>query len=131
MGAAYPIEMRRKALAAVERGEKKLHVSRMFGISRNTLDEWLKRRAATREVAPKTYQRRGPAPKIADLAEFRQFAERRGHLTQQQMADEWPKPVSNRTMGKALKAMLKRYGSKRQESNDAHKVSGKVFGKCR
>lgn len=105
MGAAYPIEMRQKALAAVDRGEKKLHVSRMFGISRNTLDEWLKLRAATGQVSPKVYRSRGPTPKIADLAQFRRFAETRGHLTQQQMADEWPEPVSNRTIGKALKAI--------------------------
>lgn len=105
MGAAYPLKMRQKALAAVDRGEKKRHVSRMFGISRNTLDEWLKRRAATGQVAPKTYQSRGPTPKIADLAAFRQFVATRGHLTQQQMADEWPEPVSNRTIGKALQAI--------------------------
>jgi transposase len=105
MGAAYPLEMRQKALAAVDRGEKKLHVSRMFGISRNTLDDWLKRRAATGQIAPKAYRSRGPVPKIADLAEFRQFVATRGHLTQQQMADEWPETVSNRTIGKALKAI--------------------------
>ena len=105
MGAAYPLEMRQKALAAVDRGEKKLHVSRMFGISRNTLDEWLKLRAATGQVSPKVYRRRGPAPKIADLNEFRRFVATRGHLSQQQMADEWPTLVSNRTVGKALKAI--------------------------
>ncbi len=105
MGAAYPLEMRQKALAAVDRGEKKLHVSRMFGISRNTLDAWLKHRVATGQVVPKAYRSRRPAPKIADLAEFRQFAATRGHLTQQQMADAWPEAVSNRTIGKALKAI--------------------------
>lgn len=105
MGAAYPVEMRQKALAAVDRGEKKLHVSRMFDISRNTLDLWLKRREATGQVEPQAYQRRGPVPKIADLDEFRRFVQPRGHLTQQQMADEWPEPVSNRTIGKALKAI--------------------------
>lgn len=105
MGAAYPIEMREKAIAAVDRGEKKLHVSRMFGISRNTLDEWLKLREATGQVAPKVYRSRGPAPKIADLNAFRQFASTRGHLSQQQMAEAWPEPVSNRTVGKALKAI--------------------------
>ena len=105
MGAAYPIEIRQKALAAVDRGEKKLPVSRMFGISRNTLDEWLKLRAATGQVSPKVYRRRGPAPKIADLNEFRRFVATRGHLSQQQMADEWPTLVSNRTVGKALKAI--------------------------
>lgn len=105
MRVAYPLEMRQKVLAAVDCGEKKRHVSRMFGISCNTLDDWLKLRAATGQVLPKAYRRRGPAPKIADLVQFRRFAATRGHLTQQQMADEWPESVSNRTIGKALKAI--------------------------
>ena len=105
MGAAYPLEMRQKALATIDRSEKKLHVSRMFDISRNTLDEWLKLRAATSPVAAKVYRSRGPAPKIADLDEFRRFAAARDHLTQQQIADEWPAPVSNRTIGKGLKSI--------------------------
>jgi len=33
MATSYPIELRQKAVAAVDRGEKKSHVSRMFGIS--------------------------------------------------------------------------------------------------
>lgn len=96
----------------------------MFDISRNTLDEWLKLREATGQVSPKVYRSRGPAPKIADLIEFRCFASTRGHLTQQQMADEWPEPVSNRTIGKALKEIgftrkktyeyCERYAKKRQ-----------------
>ena len=70
MGAAYPLERRQTALAAVDRGDKKLHVSRLFGISRNTLDEWLKLCAATGQFSPKVYCSRGPAPKIADLKNF-------------------------------------------------------------
>ncbi len=73
----------------------------MFGISRNTLDEGLKRRAATGQVTPKPYQSREPAPKIVDLSAFWQLVATFGHLTQQQRADEWPEPVGNRTIGQA------------------------------
>ncbi|MEM6519013.1 MAG: hypothetical protein AAF722_06725 [Cyanobacteria bacterium P01_C01_bin.70] len=55
MGTAYPIAPCQKALAAFDRGEKKLHVSQMFGINRNTLDEWWKRRAAMGQVSAKGY----------------------------------------------------------------------------
>lgn len=105
MATSYPIELRQKAVAAINRGEKKSQVSRVFGISRNTLDQWLYWRAETGSLAPKRRSRLGPDPKIADLEAFRCFAEQRGHLTQQQMADEWPEPISNRTLGKALKAI--------------------------
>ena len=47
MAAPYSEDMRRKAIAAVKRGERKTDVSQMFGISRNTLDLWLKREAET------------------------------------------------------------------------------------
>lgn len=103
MPAAYSLDLRRKVLAAVERGERKSHVCRMFHISRNTLDLWLKRREVTGSIEPKPHSHRGPTPKIQDLDAFRQFAEAHGHLTQQQMADAWPEPISNVTLGKALR----------------------------
>lgn len=43
MPAPYSDDLRTKAIAAVKRGERKIDVSRMLNISRNTLDPWLKR----------------------------------------------------------------------------------------
>ena len=102
MPAAYSLDLRLKALAAVDRGEKKSHISRTFSISRNTLDLWLKRREQTGSPAAKVY-RHGPTPKINDLDTFREFAEREGHRTALEMAQLWPESVSNVTLGKALK----------------------------
>ena len=39
MPAPYSQDLRSKAIAAVERGEQKAAVSRMIGISRNTLED--------------------------------------------------------------------------------------------
>ena len=47
MPAPYSEDFCQKAIAAVERGERKIEVSRMFNISRNTLDQWLKRQEQT------------------------------------------------------------------------------------
>jgi len=47
MPTPYSYDMRQKAIAAVKRGERKTKVAQMFGISRNTLDLWLKREAQT------------------------------------------------------------------------------------
>ena len=47
MPAPYSDDLRRKAIAAVKRGERKTDVSKMFHISRNPLDLWLKREAET------------------------------------------------------------------------------------
>ena len=105
MPAAYDIDLRLKALAAVDRGEKKSKVSRMFAISRDTLDRWLKQRKATGSIEPKPHTKRGPAPKISDLKAFRRFVKANGHLTQKQMAEAWPDSVSDHTIGKMLKCI--------------------------
>jgi transposase len=102
MSAPYSEDLRQKVMAALERGERKSHISRMFGISRNTLDIWLKRQETTGKIGAIRDYHRGPRPKIDDLEAFRVFAQNHGHLTQQAMAELWPEPISNRTIGKAL-----------------------------
>jgi transposase len=102
MASPYSDDLRQKAVDAVDRGEPKIQVCRMFNISRNTLDLWLKRRQQTGEVGANRNYRRGPQPKIADLEAFRDFAECHGCLSQQEMVQQWCEPISNRTIGKAL-----------------------------
>ena len=85
-------KIRQKAVEAVDRGERKSHVSKIFNISRNTLDLWLKQRAQTGSYNTKTNYRRGPAPKIKNLEQFKHFAHENGHLTQKQMALKWFEP---------------------------------------
>ena len=102
MPKTYSMDFRLKVLDAIDEGQKKSQVSRTFNISRNTIDLWVKQRETTGSVAPRTYAQRGPEPKINDLEAFRQFATENGHLTHQQMAQQWPEPVSRRTIGNAL-----------------------------
>jgi transposase len=104
MTAAYSIDLREKAVSAVDRGEKKSHVCRTLNISRNTLDQWLKRREEKGSLAPEEYQR-GPKPKIDDLEAFKAFAETHGHLTQKEMSKKWVKPVSRVLIGKAMRKL--------------------------
>ncbi len=47
MPAPYSEDLRQKAIAAIERGERKSNRSRMLNISRNPLDLWLKRKEQT------------------------------------------------------------------------------------
>lgn len=102
MPGAYSNDLREKALAAVAAGERKSHVSRMFNISRNTLDLWIKRKESTGSVSPKRCDRPGPAGKIQDWDAFRTFAEQHRHLTQAEMAQLWPEPISPQTLSRAL-----------------------------
>ena len=103
MASPYSDDLRLKAVAAVDRGERKSHVALMFHISRNTLNLWLKRRENTGSISPEQHFTRGPQPKIADLDQFRRFAKEYGHLTQAEMAEQWSEPISADTIGVALK----------------------------
>lgn len=107
MPGPYGDDRRLKALACVDRGVPKSQVSRLFNLSRNTRDLWLKRRAQTGSVSATRVYPRGPQPKIADRGAFRAFAEAHGPLTQRPMATPWRQQggetVSDRTIGKALK----------------------------
>ena len=93
MPSPYSDDLRQKVLNAVDGEYSKSQVSRMFNISRNTIDLWLKRREETGSCSAIRHYRRGPQGKIADLEQFRAFASEHGHLTQKDMAGQWCEPI--------------------------------------
>ena len=54
-------------------GEKKIHVSRLFKISRNTLDLWLKKERETGDYQASSTAGVGTQPKIRELEKFSMF----------------------------------------------------------
>lgn len=103
MPSPYSDDLRQKVLDAIDDGYRKSHVSRLFNISRNTIDLWLKRRQETGSASAIRDYRRGPQGKIADLEQFRTFAAEHGHLTQKGMAAQWHQPISDHAISKALR----------------------------
>jgi transposase len=102
MAGAYSDDLREKVMVAIERGEKKSYVSRMFNISRDTIDRWLKRRAATGSVQAAQGYQGGHSHRISDWDEFRAFAQTHGDKTQAEMAQLWQGDISERTLCRAL-----------------------------
>lgn len=102
MAAPYSNDLREKVMAALDRGEKKSHVSQMFNISRDTIDRWLKRRKAMLSVQAAQGYQRGHSHRISDWNEFRAFAQGYGDKTQAEMAQLWQGDMSERTMSRAL-----------------------------
>lgn len=105
MPAPYSEDLRRKAIAAVERGERKSDVSRMLNISRNTLDLWLKRKEQTGNCQAITHYQQGNRHKISDWQRFREFAKQHGGKTQGQMALLWGDNVSQQNISDALRKL--------------------------
>jgi transposase len=102
MPAPYSNDLREKVMVAIERGENKSQVSRMFNISRDTIDRWLKRRDATGSVKAAQGYQQGHSHCIRNWDEFRAFAQRYGDKTQSEMAQLWQGDISERTMSRAL-----------------------------
>lgn len=102
MAAAYSQDLREKVITAIDRGEKKSQVSRMFNISRDTIDRWLQRRKATGNAQAIQGYQQGHSHCITDWREFRAFAQKHGDKTQEQMVQLWPGKMSKRTLSRAL-----------------------------
>lgn len=105
MSAPYSEDMRRKAIAAVKRGERKINVSKMFGISRNTLDLWIKREAETGNCRAVTNYQQGCRHKITDWERFRIFVEQHGGKTQAQLAALWSEGVTQQNISAAMQKL--------------------------
>lgn len=103
MSSPYSEDLRQKVIAAVERGEGKTNISRMFNISRNTLDLWLKRKQDVGHCQAITQYQKGCCHKITDWERFREFAKAHGDKPQKQMAKLWGDNVSQQNISDALR----------------------------
>ena len=103
MPAPYSDDLRQKAIAAVERGERKIDVSQMLNISRNTLDLWLKRKEQTGVCQAITNYQQGNRHKITEWERFGEFVRQHGDKTQAQMALVWGEGVSQQNISDAMR----------------------------
>jgi transposase len=105
MPAPYSDDLRQKAITAVKRGARKTDVSRMMTISRNTLDQWLKRETQTGECGAIRNYQQGCRHKITDWGKFGKFVQEHGGKTQGQMATLWGEGVTQQNISDALQKL--------------------------
>lgn len=74
MAAPYSNDLRQKVMKALTQGMKKAEAARVFNISRNTIDLWLKRKEKTGDVRAKNGYQKGSRHKILDWNKFQEFA---------------------------------------------------------
>lgn len=104
MAKPYSLDLRQKVINAIELdGLKKSEASALFQISRNTIDLWLKRKAATGGLKPTVRAASTAQGKIQNWEAFRTFAEQHRSKTQAEMAELWANDISRRTISRALK----------------------------
>ena len=106
MAKAYSYDLRQKVINAIQLdGMKKSEVAQVFGLSRNTINLWLKRQQDTGDYQAKTTRPHRTNSKITDWDNFAEFAKQHGGKTQQQMAQLWQDPISARTISRALEKL--------------------------
>lgn len=133
MGAPYSEDLRQRVLAALDGDMSKWGVHQTFGVSRSTIDDWLKLRAETGGVKAKTDYYRGQAPMVADTPELRAFLAAHGGKTLAQLVAAWEaeqgQRVSVKTFHKTLQRL--RYTSKKSATATANRTptSGRPLSK--
>ena len=103
MPAPYSYDLRRKVIEAIDGGMGKTKASKIFKISRNTINLWLDKRKETGDYRADEAYQRGYGAKIPDLEKFQEFARKHGSQTQREMAEAWSGEISDKTISKALK----------------------------
>lgn len=115
MGAPYSDDLRLRVLAAVDSGLSKTQVHRTFGVSRSTIDDWLKLRATTGGVTAKTTYYRGRRPMLVDSPALRTFiAEHQGN-TLAQLSQAWSQEQGQQVSVKTFHKTLQRLGYTRKK----------------
>ncbi len=106
MAKAYSYDLRQKVMPAIELdGMKKSEASELFNISRNTINLWFQRKAATGDVQVKPRAKSSPKRKIRDWEAFRAFVKEHRDQTQAEMAQLWNGEISSRTIARALQTV--------------------------
>jgi transposase len=116
MGAPYSEDLRTRVLAAVDGGMSKWEVHQTFGVSRSTIDDWLKLRTETGGVKAKTEYYRGRAPMLPDSPELRTFLEAHQGSTLAQLAHAWQEQSGQQVSVKTFYKTLQRIGYTRKKS---------------
>ena len=103
MAAPYSYDLRKKVIEAIDGGMRKSQASKIFKLSRNTIDLWLHKRKETGDYKASDGYQKGYGAKITDLEKFKEFARKHRSQTQREMAEAWSGEISDLTIGKALK----------------------------
>ena len=118
---AYSKDLRIRVLAAVDRGERREEIVRLFGVSVATVGRWLRRRRESGEVAPRPSP--GRTPSILRTAEerraLRRQLEQNDEATLEEHRELWERErgvlVSVATMSRAIRRLGWTYKQRRWE----------------
>lgn len=103
-------------MTAIDGGMSKWRVHQTFGVSRTTIDDWLKLRAETGSVKAKTDYYRGRAPLVADTPELKAFLAEHEGCTLAQLSHAWEAATGQAVSVKTFHKTLQRLGYTRKKN---------------
>lgn len=105
MPAPYPYELRKRAILAINKGERIGKVSKRFIISRNTLYKWINLQKETGSINPRSGYQKGHGHIIKDMDKFEEFLKVNNNMTSEELADLWGAKVSATTIRASIKKL--------------------------
>jgi transposase len=115
MGRPYSPDLRLRVLAALDSGMSKMAAHQTFGVSRSTIDDWLRLREQTGGVQANTSYDRGRPPALPDTLVVRPFVQKHQHRTLEQMALAWQEEGGQRLSRMTFSTTLRRRGYTRKK----------------
>jgi transposase len=101
------IDLRKRVIAAVDGGMHIDEATKIFGVCRRAIYNWLNLRATTGGLMPKSGYQKGHSHKIKDWGQFKAFAESNKHHSSPILRVKWKDltgvSVSESVMLRALK----------------------------
>jgi transposase len=107
MGKAHSEDLRLHILKALDGGMSKMQAHKTFGVSRSTIDDWLRLRDEQGHVRdkPPRHLKRGA---LSDEVVFGSFADRYKGTTLRQMAQAWEQETGQRLSRNTFSIALRR-----------------------
>ncbi len=102
VASSYGIDLRRKAMEAIERGVGIVKVAELFHINRKTLYKWRQLKKKTGSLEPRKMAAEKRKRKIKDMEAFRAFVVANQGLTSKEMAEKWHEPITPMTIRRLL-----------------------------
>lgn len=111
----YSEDLRERVLRHVDSGHSKMSAHKLFGISRMSIDRWLRLREKSGHFSANTHYRRGPRPRLNDLELFEAFVNRHPSCTLGQMAVAWEEETGEKLSVTPFSQALRRIGYTRKK----------------
>ena len=118
---ALSLDLRKRVISAIEKGERITSVARRFKVARKTVYNWLYKQKETNSFEAKTNYQKGHSHKITDLDKFREFVEKNKHETALIMIKKWKEKYKVTISPSAFSRYLKKINYTRKKKLWIHR----------